>query len=165
MNHYDDMSNTVANTPQSSSESRMCIDELLDKLLIDTPPSSPPFEQQNSTGDASSAASSSSNNPSAKNIMDGFANQMNDFLSGKTSTSTNHSPTNNTDYYQEIKSSFEKYELERVQIDQRREFECIEAFIFDEQRRTLQQRKAERKLQASEEIKMAAVSIMCISVL
>ena len=153
------------NTPQSSSESRMCIDELLDKLLIDTPPSSPPFEQQNSTGDASSAASSSSNNPSAKNIMDEFANQMNDFLSGKTSTSTNHTPTNNTDYYQEIKSSFEKYELERVQIDQRREFECIEAFIFDEQRRTLQQRKAERKLQASEEIKMAAVSIMCISVL
>ena len=143
----------------------MCIDELLDKLLIDTPPSSPPFEQQNSTGDASSAASSLSNNPSAKNIMDGFANQMNDFLSGKTSTSTNHTPTNNTDYYQEIKSSFEKYELERVQIDQRREFESIEAFIFDEQRRTLQQRKAERKLQASEEIKMAAVSIMCISVL
>eukprot|EP00984_Skeletonema_dohrnii_P008209 scaffold3014_cov111-Skeletonema_dohrnii-CCMP3373.AAC.7 len=146
------MSNTVANTPPSS-ESRERIDELLDQLLIDTIPP-PPLEQHDEP--ATVAAS--------KNPMDEFANQMNDILSGSknnstsSSTNNNSAPINSTDYYQEMKISFEKYELERKQSDQRKEFESIEAFILGEQRRALQQRKDERKVRASEEIKLAAGS-------
>jgi len=147
------MSNTVATTPPSS-ESRERIDELLDQLLIDTIPS-PPLEQPDEPATVA-----------ASKIMDEFSNQMNDILSGSknnstsSSTNNNSAPINSTDYFQEMKISFEKYELERKQSDQRKEFESIEAFILGEKRRALQQRKDERKVRASEEIKLAAVSLL-----
>ena len=157
MNQYDVVSNTVASTPPSS-ESRMRVDELLDRLLVDALPSLP-LEQ----GGEPTATSASI----PAHVMDEFANQMNDILSGSKnnptfSSSPTNTPTNSnsTDYYKEkISNEFEKYELNCKQSDQRKEFESIEAFILEEQRRTLEQRKVERKVRASEEIKLAAVSL------
>ena len=152
---YDVVNNTVASTPPSS-KSNMSVDELLGRLLVDTLPA-PPLEHVGEPTPASIPA----------DIVDEFANQMNDILSGSKNNPTISSSSANTplnvnyqDYYQErMKIAFEKYELERKESDQRKEFESIEAFILEEQRRSLQQRKTERKVKASEEIRLAAVSL------
>ena len=166
MNHYDDdtMTNTAASTPPTKSKMR--IDELLDRLLIDTIPSPPDLSlgetQPAKPTTTTTSSSSSSINPSHMNM---FANQMNDILSEggtKIKPASSSTKSDKTDYYKEMKGAFEQYEMQAKRTDQQKEYDSIEAFIFEEQRRTLLQRKAERKLQASEEIKMAAVSF-CFS--
>ena len=94
-----------------------------------------------------------------------FANQMNDILSEggtKLKPASSSTKSDKIDYYKEMKGAFEQYELQAKRTDQQKEFDSIEAFILVEQRRTLLQRKTERKLQASEEIKMAAVSFIYV---
>ena len=164
MNHYDDdMVNTAASTPPTKS--RMRIDELLDRLLIDTIPSPPDLSLGEETQPTKPATTSSSSSINPSHIMDMFANQMNDILSEggtKIKPASSSTKSDKTDYYKEMKGAFEQYEMQAKRTDQQKEYDSIEAFIFEEQRRTLLQRKAERKLQASEEIKMAAVSF-CFS--
>ena len=167
MNHYDDdtMINTAASTPPTKS--RMRIDELLDRLLIDTIPS-PPDLSLGETQPAKTTTTTSSSSINPSHIMNMFANQMNDILSEggtKLKPASSSTKSDKTHYYKEMTGAFEQYELQAKRTDQQKEFDSIEAFILVEQRRTLLQRKAERKLQASEEIKMAAVSFvmfMCV---
>jgi len=162
MNYDDDtMVNTAASTPPTKS--RMRIDELLDRLLIDTIPSPPDLPLGEETQQPKPTSTTPNKDPT--HIMDMFANQMADILSEggtKLKPASSSTKSDKTDYYKEMKGAFEQYEMQAKRTDQQKEYDSIEAFIFEEQRRTLLQRKAERKLQASEEIKMAAVSF-CFS--
>ena len=161
MNHYDDdtMKNTAASTPPTKS--RMRIDELLDRLLIDTIPSPPDLSLGEETQPTKPTSTTPNKDPT--HIMDMFANQMADILTEggtKIKPASSSTKSDKIDYYKEMKGAFEQYELQAKRNDQQKEFDSIEAFILEEQKRTLLQRKAERKLQASEEIKMAAVSFL-----
>jgi len=162
MNYDDDtMMNTVASTPPTKA--RMEIDELLDRMLIDTIPSPPDLPLGEETQQPKPTSTTPNKDPT--HIMDMFANQMNDILSEggtKIKPASSSTKSDKTDYYKEMKGAFEQYEMQAKRTDQQKEYDSIEAFIFEEQRRTLLQRKAERKLQASEEIKMAAVSFVLV---
>ena len=162
MNYDDDtMMNTVASTPPTKA--RMEIDELLDRMLIDTIPSPPDLPLGEETQPTKPTSTTPNKDPT--HIMNMFANQMNDILSEggtKIKPASSSTKSDKADYYKEMKGAFEQYEMQAKRTDQQKEYDSIEAFIFEEQRRTLLQRKAERKLQASEEIKMAAVSF-CFS--
>ena len=124
MNHYDDdtMTNTAASTPPTKSKMR--IDELLDRLLIDTIPSPPDLSlgetQPAKPTTTTTSSSSSSINPSHMNM---FANQMNDILSeGGTKIKPASSSTNSdkTDYYKEMKGAFEQYEIQAKRTDNKK---------------------------------------------
>ena len=166
MNYDDDtMMNTVASPSNPPTKTRMEIDELLDRMLIDTIPSPPDLPLGEETQPTKPTSSTTPNNKDPTHIMDMFANQMADILTEggtKIKPASSATKSDKRDYYSEMRGAFEAYELQAKRDDQQKEFDSIEAFILEEQRRTLLQRKAERKLQASEEIKMAAVSCVLL---
>ncbi|KAL7540717.1 hypothetical protein ACHAWF_006778 [Thalassiosira exigua] len=164
MNRLDDATNGPPREPAAASSSRVLLDELLDHLLADesrVPPSGSAVG--GSAGEQSLPSSSrtipvkrsDSNDPAdptRARRMDAYASRVHDILLGDSNKAAAMSASD----HREMKEAFEQWEAKRREVDERKEFESVEAFVLEEQRRTLQQRKEARRGQALEEIKMAA---------
>ena len=163
----------------AAASSRVRLDELLDHLLADesrmlpnattavdarsgeaSEESSPPPSSSGS-GTNPVRRSGSDDDPIVTDArarrIDAFASRVHDIFLGESNEGVAMSASD----HREMKEAFEQWQVKRREVEERREFESIEAFVLEEQRRTLQQRKEARRVQSLEEVKMAAGRCYC----